>query len=62
MLEFANNEIPCIDLATWTVQIHSDDKAVHDSAHDSLNEAFNLRFPEYKYKFKVSINSNIVNL
>ena len=61
-LEFVNNEVPYIDLSSWAVQIHSDDKAIRDSAHDSLNEAFSLRFSESNYKFKVSINYDLKNI
>lgn len=53
-LELANNEIPYIDLSSWVVQAHSYEKAIRDSAHDSLNEAFSLRFPESNIKFKVN--------
>ncbi|GET02767.1 hypothetical protein GLOIN_2v1639784 [Rhizophagus clarus] len=51
-LELANNEIPYIDLSSWVIQAHSYDKEIRDSAHDSLNEAFSLRFPESNIKFK----------
>ncbi|CAG8606864.1 16955_t:CDS:2 [Funneliformis caledonium] len=51
-LEFANNEIPYIDLATWAVQMHSDDKTIRDFAHDILDEAFDLRFSDSIENFK----------
>ncbi|RIA94666.1 hypothetical protein C1645_873313 [Glomus cerebriforme] len=49
-LEFANNEIPYIDFSSWVIQIHSYDKTIRESAHNSLNEAFKLRFPESNVK------------
>ncbi|CAI2180811.1 6265_t:CDS:2 [Funneliformis geosporum] len=46
IVEFANNEIPYIDLATWAVQMHSDNKEIRESARDSLDLAFDLRFSD----------------
>ena len=51
MQEFANNCLPDIDLAAWTIQIHSDDFEVRKSAHEELNME---RWPNSKRMLSVS--------